>query len=208
MNIVALLSLVTSPSPTISLVIPLTVPVKVGLLNIVALLSFVTLPKPTIAFVIPLTVPVKVGLSNIVALLSLVTLPNLVLSISSKPLSVVRDVEGTGSTVSVSSTVIIPSGVTLTAKLSIYIVFLLIYKDLNFLVAEPKFNVASVDGRILPAIVTVPVKVGLVNIVTLLSLVTLPRPTIALVRPVTLLTPVKLGVPVKAGLASGAFNAS
>ena len=42
-----------------------------------------------------------------------------------------------------------------------------------------------------------PVKVGLVNIVALLSLVTLPNPTCVAVTPLT--------VPVKVGLANGAY---
>ena len=67
------------PRPTIDLVMPLTVPVKVGLAN-GALLSrapcvalemgllasdvLSTLPRPTIDLVMPCTVPVKIGLAE------------------------------------------------------------------------------------------------------------------------------------------------
>ena len=69
------------PSPTIDLVIPLTVPVKVGLslgafklradcvaldIGLLALAALSTLPSPTIDFVMPCTVPVKIG-SNLSA---------------------------------------------------------------------------------------------------------------------------------------------
>ena len=69
----------TLPNPTIDLVIPATVPVKVGdaigafassavwvaeLTGLFASLVLSTLPRPTIDLVIPATVPVNVGLSN------------------------------------------------------------------------------------------------------------------------------------------------
>ena len=70
----------TFPSPTIDLVMPPTVPVKVGLasgaffksraccvaVDICLFASAVisTFPSPTMALVIPFTVPVKVGLAS------------------------------------------------------------------------------------------------------------------------------------------------
>ena len=68
---------VTLPRQTIAAVMPLTVPVKVGLLigafvassfatavdtGLLASDVFLTLPRPTIAAVMPVTVPVNVGL--------------------------------------------------------------------------------------------------------------------------------------------------
>ena len=75
----ASVALSTLPSPTINLVMPLTVPVQVGLasgafkssapcvaleIGLLASVVLSTLPRPTIALVIPLTVPVKVGLAS------------------------------------------------------------------------------------------------------------------------------------------------
>ena len=72
--------LFTLPSPTIDLLIPLTVPVKVGLARfalrssavccavetgLFASLVLVTLPRPTIEAVMPPTVPVNVGLARL-----------------------------------------------------------------------------------------------------------------------------------------------
>ena len=69
----------TLPTPPIDLVMPLTVPVKVGLANGALLLRapcaaldmglfesdvLSTLPRPTLDLVMPLTVPLQVGLAN------------------------------------------------------------------------------------------------------------------------------------------------
>ena len=71
--------LFTFPNPTIELVIPLTVPVNVGLasgalkfnadwvavlMGLFASLVLFTFPNPTIELVIPLTVPVNAGLAR------------------------------------------------------------------------------------------------------------------------------------------------
>lgn len=59
-----------------------------------------------------------------------------------------------------------------------------------------------------PLTVVAPVNVGDVNIVALLSLVTLLSPTVVLVKPVTEEVLEKLTAPVKSGEARGAFKAS